>query len=92
MPRWASRITLEVTNVRVERLQDISDVDAIAEGCDDTHITETHPPSQAFRKPTPREAFRVLWDSIYGKKDGCPWVDNPLVWVIEFKVLGEQVK
>lgn len=67
MPRWASRITLEVTDVRVERLQDISDEDAGAEGV------------------SCWVCFEVLWQSINGKRPGCSWDDNPLVWVIAFR-------
>lgn len=80
MPRWASRITLEITKVRVERLQDISEEDAIAEGFDP-------PPAymslsaKYFCKST-REQYRELWDSLHGKG---AWDKNPWVWVIEFK-------
>lgn len=72
MPRWASRITLEVTSVRVERLQNISAADAIAEG------PEPHPAG-------PVCAFSSLWRSINGVES---WVQNPWVWVIEFKRLA----
>lgn len=77
MPRWASRILLEITAVRVERLQDISNDQAIAEGID------THP--MGFYGNgciTAGGAFLELWESING--DGR-WADNPWVWVIEFK-------
>jgi hypothetical protein len=70
MPRWASRITLEVVSVRVERLQDISRVDAIAEGCCDPDSS------------TPKLAFEMLWQSINGPGS---WEANPWVWVVEFK-------
>ncbi|MFQ1679202.1 morphogenetic protein [Pantoea dispersa] len=73
MPRWASRITLEITGVRVERLNDISEDDAKAEGAPteccvigDKHFL----------------GFRSLWRSIYGADS---WQANPWVWVIEFK-------
>lgn len=71
MPRWASRITLEITNIKVEQLQDITEKDAKAEGCQQS---ATH---------SCREKFAGLWDSINGKKH--PWASNPWVWVIEFQ-------
>lgn len=77
MPRWASRILLEITAVRVERLQDISDDQAIAEGID-THPTGFYGNGCI----TAGGAFLELWESING--DG-KWATNPWVWVIEFK-------
>ena len=76
MPRWASRITLEITEIRAERLQDISDGDAIAEGC-----TDKNPIGNLVLEP--RYIFKQLWDSINGKK--YPWDSNCWVWVISFK-------
>lgn len=76
MPRFASRITLEVTGVKVERVQSISDDDAIAEGVDRTNTSIVGYATQRYRK---------LWDSINGKRTGCSWVENPLVWAIEFR-------
>ena len=73
MPRWASRIMLEVTGVRVQRLNQISDDDAMAEGA-------PGPFDDLF---TPRFRFEKLWESINGPDS---WEANPLVWVIEFKV------
>lgn len=73
MPRAASRITLEITNVRVERLQSISEADAIAEGI-----------ANAAYAVNPVTNFGNLWDKINGKKHH-PWAGNPWVWVIEFK-------
>lgn len=81
MPRWASRITLEVTGVRVERLQDISCADAIAEGIRPAANSQTID----CDTPDPRVAYRELWDGINGKK--APWSSNPYVWVLEFKHL-----
>ena len=72
MPRWASRITLEVVSVRVERVQDISHRDAIAEGV------------AARVVPLSQNAFAHLWDSINAKR-GYSWDSNPFVWVIEFR-------
>lgn len=74
MPRWASRITLEVTGVRVERLHEISEADAIAEGVNNS----LHLPGGRFA----RENFAHLWWTING--DGS-WEANPWVWVVEFR-------
>ena len=88
MPRRASRLLLEVTDVRVQRLQEISEADGRAEGCDDQHILAAHPPSEAFRKPTSVEAFRVLWDAINAhRRRGYSWESNPWVWAISFKLI-----
>ena len=76
MPRALSRITLEVVGVRVDRLQEIGMVDAVAEGC---------PLLDATQHETPREWYAILWDSINGKRPGCAWEDNPWVWVMGFK-------
>jgi hypothetical protein len=78
MPRWASRITLEVTEVSVQRLQDISEEDARAEG-----IPAWTSPEQAF---SPRVRFHELWDSINGKK--APWASNPWCWAVSFRKVG----
>jgi hypothetical protein len=78
MPRWASRILLEITAIRVERVQDISDQDAEREGVD---ITNASIPGYC------RERFRWLWDSINAKR-GFGWDANPWVWVVEFKRVG----
>jgi hypothetical protein len=76
MPRWASRITLEIVSVRVERLQDISEADAKAEGTPKPiQISDDDP-------RTYRDAFGDLWELING--DGS-WDANPWVWVVEFK-------
>ena len=79
MPRWASRLTLEVTAVRVEGLQDITNDDAMAEG--------VHAESGPVRGVSSLAAaqFAVLWDSINGNRPGCAWADNPWVWVVSFK-------
>lgn len=85
MPRWASRITLEITNVRVERLQDISEYDARAEGITDGGCTECgeHEPCGCSNpSPDARDSFIWLWQSINGADS---WSANPWVWVIEFK-------
>lgn len=77
MPRWASRITLEIVSVRVERLRDISERDAKAEG-----VCETCNCLDAVII-TSTDHYRRLWDSINGKTH--PWSSNPWVWVIEFR-------
>ncbi len=82
MPRWASRITLEVTGVRVERLQDISEADARAEG---VLPLEIYTPRERRGQSDYRGAFALLWDHINGKRPGCAWNDSPWVWVIEFR-------
>ena len=79
MPRWASRITLEITNVRVERVKDISEEDAVAEG---VHGEREALAAGMSWYDKPRRAFRSLWQSIYGTNS---WSDNPWVWVIEFR-------
>lgn len=79
MPRWASRLTLEIVGVRVERLQHITEKDAYEEGAPDEIPF-------AMDAPTPhKEGFRRLWDSINAKR-GYGWDVNPWVWVVEFKV------
>lgn len=97
MPRWAGRITLEVTGVRVERLQDISEADAIAEGIergegfpgwyrgplpgDSAGLEQA---GREFKIPTAfaRLAYRALWESINGPGS---WDANPWVWVVGFR-------
>jgi len=79
MPRWASRITLEIVSVRVERLQAISEADALAEG-----VAGEQEAAEAGLSwhDKPRRAFRFLWQSINGADS---WDANPWVWVVEFK-------
>jgi hypothetical protein len=83
MPRWANRIILEIVNVRVERVQEISEKDAMREGAkyaieevdDDFNCTYSY-----------REGFKELWNSINAKR-GYGWDVNPFVLVIDFKEL-----
>jgi hypothetical protein len=92
MPRWASRLTLEVLSVRLERLQDISDEDAKSEGIErhnDDGVTYYGPLNAGDARPV--EAFRHLWDSINGERTGCSWQANPWVWRVEFK-RAEQIR
>jgi hypothetical protein len=73
MPRWVSRITLEVTGVRVERLQAISRGDAMDEGC---------PFPNMAQGPDPRQWYADLWDSLNGAGG---WDLNPFVWCVSFR-------
>lgn len=83
MPRWASRITLEITDVRVERLNAISQEDAQAEGMELTGWRPTYSdPDSGGEVMTPYDNFAELWSSIYGEER---WKANPWVWVISFK-------
>lgn len=75
MPRWASRIQLLITDVRVERVKDISEGDAYHEG-----VALPEPELQTYYSE-----FKQLWDSINGKKPGLTWDDSPWVWVVEFE-------
>lgn len=84
MPKWASRIQLEIKNVRVERVQDISEADAVAEGFRFNPEWKWRPlgskePSQPVDG---RKWFANTWDALNDKR--APWSDNPWVWVIEF--------
>lgn len=83
MPRAASRITLEITGVRVERLQDISEADALAEGTPADLL-----PMDVSRMPYPSSIevgrYAALWESINGPDS---WAANPWVWVVDFKRL-----
>ena len=85
MPRNASRILLEITGVRVERLNSISQEDAQAEGMELTGWRPTYSdPDSGGEVWTPYDNFAQLWESIYGEES---WKANPWVWVIEFKVV-----
>lgn len=81
MPRWASRITLEITGVRVERLQDISEADAMAEGSR-SWADEQDTPARDIPGGETHLIYRQLWESINGADS---WDANPLVWVVEFR-------
>jgi hypothetical protein len=93
MPRWASRITLEITEVRIQRVQEISEEDALAEGVEKVgqafgissypmygSLYDKH--EQVTRDP--KYSFQCLWDSI-NEKRGFGWDINPWVWVIAFR-------
>lgn len=81
MPRWASRITLEVIGVRVERLQAITEDDARAEGVDGTGPVGYIPAKTSMGYC--RYDFASLWDGI--NADRAPWASNPWVWVVSFR-------
>lgn len=91
MPRWASRLTLDVVSVGVERLRDITNAEIAAEGV----IADRGPRGEflsAFRGPTGGTIFETAralwqhgWDSINGKRPSCAWADNPWVWRVEFR-------
>jgi hypothetical protein len=94
MPRFASRLTLTVTNVRVERLQECSEADAIAEGIEPHHsgwmpyntaFYEADGVTPANYHPDPRDSYRQLWNTINRK---APWEDNP--WVVAYTFTLEQ--
>ena len=80
MPRWASRLTLEITSVRVERLQEISEEDAAAEGSSGCFEKHLHYDGREFRC-----SFERLWDSINATRPGHSWESNPWVWCLSFK-------
>lgn len=83
MPRWASRLTLRITDVRVQRLQEISEDDARAEGVRSNHNTLAE---TGFANN--KDAFRALWAQINGQES---WDANPFVWALTFDVLHGNV-
>ncbi|EMC9819568.1 hypothetical protein VO438_000452 [Klebsiella aerogenes] len=89
MPRWASRILLEIIDVRVERLREISQADAEAEGVGKLKkgFWKNYQPGWTEFQLTARGSFATLWKSIYGDES---WYADPWVWVIEFKRIEEQ--
>lgn len=82
MPRWASRLTLEITDVRIERVQDISEADVLAEGVTVDRVAAATGVSWADM-PDLYSAFRVAWDHLNGKR--AAWKDDPFVWVLSFR-------
>ena len=80
MPRWASRILLEVTDVRVERLQDITEEQALAEGIKKHSDGGYHVEDGKHFSDSPVESFACLWSSVGGDWDANPWV-----WCVSFK-------
>lgn len=95
MPRWASRITLEITGVRVEMVKQISEIDAVAEGTRAKPEGEAYSPAHHSWVYKPKSTlpnlmtgakgvYAFMWDSINAKR-GYSWDENPWVWVVEFK-------
>ncbi len=83
MPRWASRIKLAVESVRSERVQDISEKDALAEGIPKDSRKKAMTPNGFVRCDWPQWSFHQLWDSINAKR-GYGWVRDPWVWALGF--------
>lgn len=87
MPRWASRITLEITNIRIERLHEITMEDVLAEGFSPEQL-EVLMPDRTWQKCQtylhPLDVMRDLWDTLNAKR-GYGWRTNPWVWVVEFQ-------
>lgn len=96
MPKRASRLTLKLTDIRVERLQDISEGDAIAEGCRSFFDKDNHEylycPNgskiEAYPLKGAKEHYQRLWKSTHDKGS---WQANPFVWVLEFEVINKNV-
>ena len=97
MPRWASRLTLRITDVRVEQLQDISEEDALAEGVErsawkyscEPYRNYLHPcMAPGHNKSIARSSFMTLWQSINGPDS---WNVNPWLWVVDFEVINKNV-
>jgi hypothetical protein len=85
MPRWASRLTLEITEVRVQRVQDITAADAMLEG----HPTEwERSADRQVHDDAARDWYMDVWDSLNAKR-GYPWTSNPWVWVLTFRRIEE---
>jgi hypothetical protein len=84
MPKALSRIWLEVTAVRVEQVQDISEDDAKAEGVEESGGVEMKDGSPCYSWP-----YRELWDRLHGVDNPKAWESNPFVWVIEFKKVSK---
>jgi hypothetical protein len=100
MPRSYSRLTLEITDVRCERLQDISKEDCFNEGIIQIGYKHFHNGIQSgeldeddncYYYSTPEESYSRLWNTLYTKR-GFPWESNPYVWAIEFKRVEEENK
>lgn len=96
MPRWASRLTLRVTNVRAERLQDISEADAMAEGVRKEefgrHLLWSGRDAERPTLSSAKQAFLDhVWTDLYGEHETKSVGSNPWVWVYEFEVIHKNV-
>ena len=91
MPRWASRITLEITGVRVERLQEIGEEDAKAEGftTQNGHLYRPLGSKGPMQQYTSRQEFSSIWNGLNAKR-GFGWEKNPFVWVIYFQRIEQR--
>ena len=87
MPRWASRVSLEVVSIRLEQLQHISNEDAIAEGVDAVPVADV-PRQSTFSQ---RDDFAQLWNLMH-RKPGTTWADKPWVWAVSFRRSEEVTK
>lgn len=85
MPRWASRINLEVTDMKIERLQDISDTDCHAEGTSQWFISHPQRVYDTFDPVNIKNFYAVLWDEINGKE--YPWASDPLLYAYTFRMV-----
>lgn len=84
MPHWASRLTLEIVRVRVERLQEIGEEDAMAEGMPNNHATHWPDDDPGYIDDVYRRNYAHIWNTLNAKR-GFGWDANPWVWVIDFK-------
>jgi len=92
MPKWASRITLKITDIRIEKIQDITEEGAKAEGAKPSFIDEF---DIVHTQPSYRDGFILnIWNSIYNTKNKpeFAWDKNPWVWVISFEVIIKSAK
>lgn len=86
MPRWASRLLIEITDIRIERVQDITGGDAYAQGCPYAPATTHHVSNQMYAYRNASSWFAENWKENHGEQS---YFDNVWVWVIDFKVVEE---
>lgn len=91
MPRWASRLTLIVEEVRIEAVQAISEADARAEGMDEPYLGDgDHPFEEQAMMISSRQQYRNLWNRLHNK-DGQRWDDNPQVVAVNFRLVRKNI-